>query len=395
MVKCFQRTKMGDLFMHNCHIYFYDGWLSVAPTVIGLAKTLAKHFKNVYIYMQKTQFKKYSFDEKNIYPIYFNNSLYWKREDKPFNFEKKVLKYIEKNKLVENNDFFVCIDESSMLPAKKLCEKFELNFAYLALELPRHDEYPIDYKEMFLKSKIVIVQDEPRLNKLLSSYGVNKDEFDKKVVYLPNDSLPLSSKSKKVDVVKQFKNNIPKDKCICANIGMISDAVYSYEIAKVFSNLDNAILLFHDRLKIKLKHKYIKSIADLKSPNIYFSKMLYDFDELELVYKPIDIGIACYSGMNNDHSVIGKSSGKLCFYLKYSKPVIVNRQEGLSDVIEKYNCGAVIDDVEDVSQWRNAINTIMSDYEGYKSRVEECYKQEFDFAEKIKLLEEFIEEINR
>ena len=91
--------------MHNCHIYFYDSWLSVAPTVISLAKIFAKHFNNVYIYMQKTQFKEYHFEEKNIFPIYLNNSFYWKKSDKPKNFEQKVLKYIDKKNFVKNEDF--------------------------------------------------------------------------------------------------------------------------------------------------------------------------------------------------------------------------------------------------------------------------------------------------
>ena len=32
----------------------------------------------------------------------------------------------------------------------------------------------------------------------------------------------------------------------------------------------------------------------------------------------------------------------------------------------------------------------MSDYDGYKSRVAQCYKAEFDFSEKIKPLEDFL-----
>ena len=376
--------------MQNCHIYFYDSWLSVAPTVISLAKIFAKHFNNGYIYKQKTHFKEYHFEEKNIFPIYLNNSFYWKKSDKPKNFEQKVLKYIDKKKFVKNKDFFVCIDESSLLPVKRLLDKYKLNLCYLALELPRYDNYSDDYKEVFLQSKVVMVQDEPRLEKLLSSYGVNREEFNSTVIYLPNDSLPLVTKSKKNDVVRQFKGKIPENKAVCASIGMISEAVYSYEIASVFCNISNAVLLFHDRLKIKLKHKYVKDIANLHCPNVYFSRMVYDFDELELVYKPIDIGIACYSGFNNDHSVIGKSSGKLCFYLKYSKPVIVNRQKGLSDIIEQYNCGVVIYNVSSTEEWQNAINRIMNNYDEYSKNAEKCYINEYSFEEKIKPFEKLL-----
>jgi len=36
------------------------------------------------------------------------------------------------------------------------------------------------------------------------------------------------------------------------------------------------------------------------------------------------------------------------------------------------------------------LKPIKNDYDGYKLRVAECYKQEFDFVEKIKPLEEFL-----
>ena len=75
--------------MSTCHVYFYDGWLSVSPTTIGVAKVLSKHFDKVVIYQQKTHFKKYIFSEKNIEVKNIYNSFYWKKSDKPKNFAKK------------------------------------------------------------------------------------------------------------------------------------------------------------------------------------------------------------------------------------------------------------------------------------------------------------------
>ena len=77
--------------MKTCHIYFYDGWLSVSPTTIGVAKVLGKYFEKVIIYAQNTQFKKYFFKENNIEVQYIYNSFYWKKSDKPRNFFNKVV----------------------------------------------------------------------------------------------------------------------------------------------------------------------------------------------------------------------------------------------------------------------------------------------------------------
>ena len=171
---------------------------------------------------------------------------------------------------------------------------------------------------------------------------------------------------------------------------MVETPVYALEIATSFKDIENAVLIFHDRSKIHTTKPYVKEIIKNNSKNLYLSKQVYDFDDIEYAYKGFDIGIACYRPKDDDFKYIGKASGKLCFYMMYNIPVIVNNLPGLANLIEKYNCGVVIDDVESTAQWQNAINKIMADYEGYKSRVAECYKQEFDFVEKVKPLEDFL-----
>ena len=375
--------------MNTCHIYFYDGWLSVSPTTIGVAKFLSKIFKNVVIYAQKTQFKEYKFEEPNIKVHYIYNSFYWRKEDKPINFAKKVKKFI---KNTDTTDWFVCIDETSLEPVYDIAGNNQ-NVMYLSLELPETNKiYTEKQREMFNRMQVVMVQDDNRLNTLKEVYKAQDIEQKSKIVYVPNNAIPEKSKKKLTGVVEQFKN-LPKGKAICASVGMVEVSVYSYEIAKAFSEIDNAILIYHNRMKINKKRDYTKQVINANTKNLYLSEMVYDFEDIEYAYKGIEIGIACYNPFNDDLKLIGKASGKLCFYMMYNIPVIVNRLPGLADLVEKYNCGVVVDDVENPSQWQEAINNIMSDYEGYKSRVAECYKKEFDFEERIKPLEEYLKAI--
>jgi len=373
--------------MSTCHVYFYDGWLSVSPTTISISKILGKHFDKVVIYAQNTQFKKYFFDEKNIDVKYIYNSFYWKKEDKPLNFAKKVKKLVKN--FDREHDWFVCIDETSLEPVYDIVGDGK-NIMYLSLELPDTGKnYTERQCELFSRMKVVMVQDDNRLNTLKEVYKAQDIEQKSKIIYVPNNAIPEKSKKKLTGVVEQFKN-LPKDKVICASVGMVEVSVYSYEIAKAFSKIDNAVLIYHNRMKINKKRDYTKQVINANTRNLYLSEMVYDFEDIEYAYKGIEIGIACYNPYNEDLKLIGKASGKLNFYMTYGIPVIVNNLPGLADLIEKYNCGVVIDDVENSDQWQNAINKIMSDYEGYKSRVAECYKQEFDFVEKVKPLEEFL-----
>lgn len=373
--------------MSTCHVYFYDGWLSVSPTTISISKILGKHFDKVIIYAQNTQFKKYFFDEKNIEVKYIYNSFYWKKSDKPINFAKKVKKLIKN--FDKKNDWFVCIDETSLEPVCDIVGDSQ-NIMYLSLELPDTGKKYTDKQcKMFNRMKVVMVQDDNRLNTLKQVYKADDIQEKSEIVYVPNNAIPEKSKKKLTGVIEQFKN-LPEGKAICASVGMVETSVYSYEIAKAFSELDNAVLVYHNRMKINKKRDYTKQVMNANTKNLYLSEMVYDFEDIEYAYKGIEIGIACYNPFNDDLKLIGKASGKLNFYMTYSIPVIVNRLPGLADLIEKYNCGVVIDNIEDSLQWKNAIDTIKNDYEGYKARVAECYKKEFDFIEKIKPLEEFL-----
>ena len=182
-------------------------------------------------------------------------------------------------------------------------------------------------------------------------------------------------------MTEQF--DIAQDKTKCACIGMIYDFVYSYEIAKAFKDINNSALIYHDRREIDKNDAYIKKILDA-NPNIYLSSKVYDYNDIGYVYDGIDIGIACYRPSDNKYDQIGHSSGKLTFYLKYKKPVIVNRLDGYSDIVEKYDCGVIINDVNNTEEWQNAVNKINSNYQYYSNNSYKCYMEEFDFMTKIK-----------
>ena len=76
-----------------------------------------------------------------------------------------------KKKLMNDDDFFVCIDESALLPAGRILENYKLKLCYLALELPDVDRSSGGYKEVFLKSDVVLVN----LNYSDSSVGTGME----------------------------------------------------------------------------------------------------------------------------------------------------------------------------------------------------------------------------
>ncbi len=371
--------------MKTCYVYFYDGYISVAPTIIGTAKILSKYFEKVVIFAQKTHFKKYEFKEKNIEVKYIFNSFYWKKSDKPKNFANKVKKMIT----FTDDDWFLGIDDTSLEPALEITKG--KNAMFLSLEIPPNGEkLPQNHIEMFNKMKVILVQNDNRLEILKQAYDAENIKENAQVIYIPNNSIPEKSEKKLVGVVEQFRD-LPEGKTICTSIGMVEDSTYSLEIAKAFSQIDNAVLIYHNRSKIHTGKPYIREIINNNRNNLYLSKCVYDFKDIEYAYKGVQIGIACYKAVDENYKLVGNASGKLCFYSMYKIPVLVNRMPGLADLVEKYNCGVVIDDVNNTQEWKSAIDKINADYEGYSARAYELFKQELDFNEKIKPFEEFLE----
>jgi glycosyltransferase involved in cell wall biosynthesis len=85
---------------------------------------------------------------------------------------------------------------------------------------------------------------------------------------------------------------------------------------------------------------------------------------------------------------MAKASGKLAHYLRCGLPVICMPTVGLNEVIAQYRCGLIVRDLGDV---RQAIETILEDYESYSKNAVRCYEDVYEFGGHF---QEVLDEIN-
>ncbi len=379
--------------MSNCYIYFYDGHLSVSPTTISIAQAMGKVFDNVVVFTKDTSFDRFQFEENNVKAVYMNDYFMFNRKIGRLRFFIGVLKYLIKNKTTKN-DMFICIDDRPLTYVDRIRKWFNIPFVFLSLELFTDKKYSKKQKQAFRNSKAILIQDDQRLKTLLKTYGDENNSAKQEIFSAPNVSTTNDKKHLDLENMVQQFDNLPQDKTICASIGMISDFVFSKEISKAFSKIDNAVLIYHDRGKINKNNSYVQEVIEAnENHNLFLSGKVYDFADIAYVYEPIHIGIAMYQAPSEKYDFIGHASGKLTFYLKYKKPVIVNRLDGFSDIIEKYDCGVIIEDINNVQEWQNAIDKINSNYEYYSNNSHRCYMEEFDFNTKIQPFCEFAKKL--
>jgi len=140
-----------------------------------------------------------------------------------------------------------------------------------------------------------------------------------------------------------------------------------------------------------------------RNPGLNSNKkiLLTDHSFLRKQYKyfvsQVDIGIAFYFPRYTDRYdginllFIGKSSGKLAYYLMNGRPVLVNNIPYYVELLKKYKFGILINDIRDSHEIANALQQITAEYETYAKQAKRCFEQEFNFDAPLK---EFIEAIS-
>lgn len=406
----------------SCSLFFYEGYVGVAPTVINLSKFLNKAGYSVTIYAtQNYHFSSPSTIGDNTTVIYF-------RSPDDIAFLSKTLDILYKVKLATlipvieflwfilsfsvhiikhhklhtlQHDISIGIDTYGSILAFIKASLLRQQYLYLSLEL-NHPEifkgfariFPILERIAYRRSKGVIVQDKYRF-KTLGKY--NRYQHSN-VFFLPN-----SASSSENSPPYLYKNNYFRElfdlneeefPYIILQTGMIDDLAFSKSLASAFVSINKGCaLVFHERVGRGADDPYIKALREINSRNLFLSLTPLPYEQIDTLYASATIGLAFYKGVDHNFSQISMASGKLSYYLKHGKPVLVNNLESLSELVKMYQFGVVIKDPSAPLEITSAIEAILNNYSFYSKNAKICFEEEFDFAKKIVPVLSFIGEL--
>ncbi len=403
----------------SCSIFFYEGYVGIAPTIINLAKSLNGCGWSVSIYATENPFPQPKIIGDKTTVTYYRKAsdiplitriiliLYYK-----FNIKTKlpvielfffVCNYfwdllLNNKETPDRNDINIGVDTNGSILALIKSYFFQQKFIYLSLELNHPTKLRgfaniINLLERlaYRKSEAVIVQDEDRF-KTLCEYNQYQHP---KVFYLPNS--PSSSDSLVQDT--QFKNyfrekfNLSKEKYphIILQAGMIEESVLSEQLAYAFAAINKGYaLVFHERQKREVDEPYIKALQEINSKNLFLSLEPLPYEKIDNIFASATIGLAFYKDIDKNYSQISMASGKLSYYLKHGKPVLVSNLDSLSKLVDKYKIGAVIQEASNSLEIESALEMILSNYTFYSENAKTCFEEEFDFSQKIKPILSFM-----
>ncbi|KAB8317529.1 glycosyltransferase family 4 protein [Tolypothrix campylonemoides VB511288] len=392
----------------SCSIFFYEGYVDVAPTIINLAKSLSNCGYFVTIYAKENECSKPQEMGKQIEIVYFKHAYQFSLLSiliKTLNqirlsslvtvietilFLYQCLFHILFNSKKLENNISVGIDTYGSITAfiKSLLTKQK--FIYLSLELtePKHFRrfskvIKVLERLAYRNSEGIIVQDRDRFDTLCSYNNYQHP----KVFYLPNAASTSDSviqlKTSENYFRKMFNLSIEDFPNIVIQAGMISDLMLSQLLAQAFAPIKRCALIFHERIKREIDDPYIRRLQEINSTNLFFSLSPLPYEQIDKIYASATIGLAFYTDIDNNFSQIAMASGKLSHYLKHGKPVLVNNLESLSRLVEKYQIGVVIQEPSNSLEMELAIQKIMDNYEFYSKNAKICFEEEFDFAKKV------------
>lgn len=136
----------------------------------------------------------------------------------------------------------------------------------------------------------------------------------------------------------------------------------------------------------------LKRIKNLKrtNPNLKFVQQVLSINEYTDYVRRFAIGLVWYSPLKEDeeHYCIGLSSGKMFKHLSLGQPIIAVACPGITEAVNKYKLGVVINNIAELPE---AYKTIMENYSDYQKNVIETYRMKFDFKKRIEPFLEWIE----
>ncbi|MCP2731567.1 hypothetical protein [Limnofasciculus baicalensis] len=392
-------------------IFFYEGYVGIAPTIINLSKVLDKENYLTTIYGTENTYAEPGELGQNVQIVYF------KKGTRLFDILKKkgfkdivpllefgfyiipLIRHVFRNKNRKANQRInIGVDIYGSITALFFWFLFRQKFLFLSLEL--HE--PARFKGISSilgslvklacqKSEAILIQDEDRFKTFCQYYEYQHP----KVFYLPNSTLAAEDSGSDLAGNNYFREkfNLSQDEFpyLLVQAGMIADAVFAKTLAKTFLSIDNGCgLIFHDR-QPRQEDPYIQSLRQINSRNLFLSLEPLPYDQIDRIYTSPSIGLAFYADLGNNFTQISMASGKLPQYLKHGKPILVNNLPSLAKLVKQYQIGGVINDPADANEMKSVIEDIINNYDRYSRNAKACFAAEFDFGKKMEPILAFME----
>jgi glycosyltransferase involved in cell wall biosynthesis len=278
----------------------------------------------------------------------------------------------------EKYECIIGVDALGLILASAAAFFRSIPVGYFSLDLLLRDSADSPYHKVVKwaerfcnrSAAFTLIQDEDRAKLLVRENRISPAQ----VVYLPNAPLGEANPGKTRILRKTL--GLEDGQWLVLHAGSVDRWTSSLELARAAHSWpENLVMVFHVSLPLPTEYQHAL-LTHIDGKHTFLTQGPLALDQITRLIRSADIGIALYSVSERDQNmfIMGLASGKIAYYLQCGLPVVATGLPTLRRFIEQYRCGICVDGVDEVL---GAIQTIISDYEGFSQRALECFKQEF------------------
>ena len=299
---------------------------------------------------------------------------------------------------------YVCligVDTVGLVAAHEIAEKLGVGVIYWSLEIMfdsdfqdrRGRRWKLREKSCHQRSLALVIQDRERARVLCQENAANQCP----VILVPNSPRDYPRPDVQHDFFhRMFK--LSSDARVILHAGSVCEGMRSHELALAAATWPPELkLVFHSHTHLNRHDDYAQSLVEIGKGHVLLSASPVSYDELDTLYSSATIGLVIYDrSLGPNFTLLAGASGKLAHCLRCGIPVISIDNESIGRVLEEHDCGISVGSPSEIA---GAIETILANYNVYRSHALTCYRTayEFDqhFAEVFRLIESEIRQHHR
>jgi hypothetical protein len=396
----------------RCVVFFYEGYLGISPSTVNLSRAFATAGYDVTIYSTPTSAPAVG-DVGNVKILVLETSRIGRLISRlgigrlrVGSIAKRIFPltpvvlfafralWAEVRAAVRGNrrSVYVGVDMNAVLGALLCSAVFRRTYIFLSLELTlspsqRRGIGAAMVRLAYRRSAATLTQGLDRLAPMTRDLGWAHP----KVFILPNAPFAEATNRDPDELFLRAALNIPQDRRIALQAGMILDKTCCASLARGFVGLNDWALVLHERTRHSLDEPYMVALRRVNSENLYLSLDPVPYDQVDRVFESADVGLVFYepSGPYDDDFRFISSSGKLTHCLKYGKPVLVSALPPLVELIHEFDCGVVINDPSNSAEIGTALQQISERYDQFSENASRCFAERYDFGRAVEPVIQF------
>ncbi len=373
-------------------IVFWEGHLSIAPSIVGAMRMLAEAGYEVDVLVRGADEELPALDDVppnvRILKAEFAGRISSETARKTIKAKLgttvgslSFLSFVLNATRGRKYDVIFGVDAVGGAIGELIASRKKVPFFYWSLELTFEKDVRHPLKRLLKslerraarRAAFIVIQDHLRAQAFLDEHRPGH----RRTLFVPN--APVGEGATRPSDYLYGALAIPRDRRIVLHAGMLDPEVLAYELAaSVGSWPEPYCLVLHSNFWKPLDDPYISRILAIDEPRLFLSNQGVRTSELDHLIASAYVGLATYrDDLGPNYSLIVSASGKIPYYLRNGVPVICSDLPGMRDLMEQYGCGVAVRSVEEIPA---ALETIARDYARFRAGALECYRRHYEFS---------------